>query len=219
MFWILFLAHLLGDYPFQPNWLVANKRHTWALLLHGAIHFMFVFVLVGQSRLQLLPQLLVLAVAHIIIDATKTSLSTKQSLSMQSSYLLDQAIHLVLLALTALWIEGSITPASDTNTWGWAVILSGYVFVTYAWGTTERLLTENLPQYNEEVIAQMSTRMIARAAFLTLALFLLQRPSSLALLAAINIPYLSGNYRRRALVTDLMVTLATVAIVLIGIGS
>jgi hypothetical protein len=218
MFWYLFLAHLLGDYPFQPSWLVVNKRHAWALLLHGAIQFLFMFVLVGQIRLQLLPQLLTLTIAHIIVDALKTTISTKGSLSTPSSYLLDQAIHLLLIALTAFWIEGSMPVGLSPQSWGWVVILAGYVFVTYTWATTERLLTENSPQYNLEVVSQARPRMIARAALFTLGLFLLQSQTSVAVLAVVNLPYLSGQYRRRALVTDLAVTVGTTITVLLAIG-
>jgi hypothetical protein len=218
MFWYLLLAHLLGDYPFQPYWLVVNKRHAWALLLHGAIHFMFMFALAGNVRLQILPQLIVLTIAHIIIDATKTTVSTKRSLSTQSSYLIDQAIHLILIALTAFWIERSLPANLSPQAWGWAVILTGYVFVTYGWATTERLLTENSSQYNEEVISQLWPRMIARAALFTLGLFLLQSQTSVAVLAAVNLPYLSGQYRRRALVTDLAVTVGTTITVLLALG-
>jgi hypothetical protein len=218
MFWYLLLAHLLGDYPFQPHWLVMQKRHTWALLLHGAIHFMFMFVLVGNIRLQLLPQLITLTLAHIIVDATKTTVSTKRSLSLQSSYLLDQAIHLILIALTAIWIERTLPADLNPQAWGWAVILTGYVFVTYGWATTERLLTEDSSQYNKEVISQLWPRMITRAALFTLGLFLLQSQTNVAVLAAANLPYLSGQYRRRALVTDLAVTVGTTITVLLAIG-
>jgi hypothetical protein len=218
MFWYLVLAHLLGDYPFQPDWLVANKRRTWALLLHGTIHFMFMFVLVGQVRLQLLPQLLTLTVAHVIVDAMKTRLSTRQSLTVASSYILDQAIHVVLISLTAYWIGISMPADLTSQTWGWAVILSGYVFVTYVWGTSERLLTDSLPRYKAEVIAQMWPRMISRAALFTLGLFLLSRQTNVTLLASLSLPYLSGVYRRRALVTDLIVTLATTVIVFLVMG-
>jgi hypothetical protein len=215
MFWYLFLAHLLGDYPFQPDWLVFRKHHTWALLLHGAIHFALMFLLVGSVRIQVLPQLLALTIAHIIVDATKTTLSTRRSLSMSTSYLLDQAIHLILIALTAVWIEVSLPGEGMLASPGWAVILSGYVFVTYAWGTTERLLTEDQTQYNVEVMAQMWSRMLVRAALFTLGLFLLQTQGGIAILAAVNIPYFSGQFRRRALVTDLVVTLGTILIVLL----
>jgi hypothetical protein len=204
MFWYLALAHLLGDYPFQPNWLVEQKRHAWALALHGAIHFMFMFVLVGQVRLQLLPQLLALTAAHIIVDATKTSLSQKQSLSMQASYVLDQAIHFVLIALTAYWIGLSLPTQLTSQTWGWAVVLAGYVF------------TETLPRYNDEVVAQQWPRMISRAALFTLGLFLLARQEGIVLLATVNLPYLSGQYRRRALFTDVLVTLVALAVVLLA---
>ncbi len=218
MFWYLILAHLLGDYPFQPDWLVLNKRQTWALLLHGAIHFMFMFVLAGRVRLQVIPQLLALTTAHIIVDATKTGISNRQSLSVSTSYLLDQAIHLVLITLTTLWINSSLPGLQEPTNWGWAAILAGYVFVTYAWGTSERLLTEGMPDYNAEVVTQMWSRMATRAAFFTLATYIGLRQVNIGILAAVSVPYFSGEFRRRALITDLLVSLGTTGIVLLALA-
>lgn len=218
MFWILFLAHLLGDYPFQPNWLVANKHRTWALLLHSAIHFLFMFVLVRQVRLLILPQLIYLTIAHMLTDAAKTTISSKGPLTVQSSYLLDQLIHIVLIWLTATWIETSIPAVIAVLSWEWMVIAAGYVFVTYVWMTTERLLTENSPQYNHEVITQVWPRMITRTVFFTIGLILFHSQVNAILLALVNIPYFSGKYRGRALLTDLAVAILTTIVVLIAIG-
>jgi hypothetical protein len=217
MFWYLYLAHLLGDYPFQPNWMVVNKRHAWALLLHGAIHFLFMFVLVGQARFQLLPQLLTLTTAHVILDALKYTGSEKRGLSVQSAYLIDQGIHIVLVLLTAFWIERSVAGQLVPSSWHWSVIATAYVFITYAWATTERLLTENSAQYNQEVVSQAGPRMIVRAVLLTLALYLVDRQVYLVFLAAVSLPYISGKYRRRALITDIAVTVLTTLFVLLVI--
>jgi hypothetical protein len=80
------------------------------------------------------------------------------------------------------------------------------------------LLTEQSSQYNKEVISQLWPRMITRAALFTLGLFLLQSQTNVAVLATANLPYLSGQYRRRALVTDLVVTVGTTITVLLAIG-
>jgi hypothetical protein len=218
MFWYLVLAHLLGDYPFQPDWLVKQKRHAWALLLHGAIHFLLMFAIVGQPRLRLLPQLLALTAAHIIVDATKSTISSRGSLSFGTSYVLDQVIHIVLIALTAFWIEADLSTGIGPQSWGWAVILAGYVFVTYTWANSERLLTTSTPQYNEEVIEQTWARMISRAALFTLAILLINGQSNVTILAAISLPYLSGKHRLRALITDLGITVLTAFIVYVAIG-
>ncbi len=50
MFWNLFLAHLLGDYPLQPMWLVRSKSQIWGLVLHGSIHLLTLLLLAGPFR-------------------------------------------------------------------------------------------------------------------------------------------------------------------------
>jgi hypothetical protein len=35
----LFFAHLIADFPLQPNWIVMNKNRLGILTLHVTIHF------------------------------------------------------------------------------------------------------------------------------------------------------------------------------------
>jgi hypothetical protein len=216
MFWLLFLAHLLGDYVFQPDWLVANKHRRWALALHATIHFLLMFILVGQARYFLLPQIAALTIAHVLIDAMKLYFASKRPDAGRSAYLIDQALHILFTAIIAYWIEGSLPSnlASEPSTW--PAIACGYILATYAWATTERLLSVNEKQYNHEVILQTWPRMISRAGLLTVWLVLAQSYSGITLLFVANLPYLSGKYRLRALLTDVAVTLVTAAIVLLA---
>lgn len=216
MFWILFLAHLLGDYVFQPNWLVANKHRRWGLTLHAAIHFLLMFTLVGKARFHLLPQLGALTLAHLVIDAMKLYFAQKRPATGRSAYFIDQAAHLILIAVTACWIERSVPANLTFEPSTWAAIACGYILVTGAWATTERLLTINEPQYNHEVIVQAWPRMISRAVMLTIWLILAQSTGGITLLFAANLPYLSGKYRLRALLTDVAVTLVVAVIVLLA---
>jgi hypothetical protein len=218
MFWILFLAHLLGDYVFQSNWLVANKHRRWGLALHAAIHFLLMFTLVGKARFHLLPQLVALTIAHMLIDSMKLNFTSNTPGAGIFAYIMDQALHILVIAITAYWIEGSLPPnlASEPSTW--PAIACGYILATYAWATTERLFSANDPQYNHEVILQTWPRMISRAGLLTVWLFLVESYSGITLLFVANIPYLSGKYRLRALLTDVTVTLVAAAIVLLAIA-
>lgn len=212
-FWLLFLAHLLGDYPLQPNWLVAKKRHPWALILHVATHFALMFVLIGPARTRLLPQLIILTVAHLVLDASKITISTRRPVSIGAAYVIDQAIHLVLIAGTALWIESVLSADMALQSSAWPAIACGYVFVTSAWSATERILTEHQPSYNHEVRTLAWPRNLTRAGLLTIWLFLAQTQYPIIPFLGVSLPYISGQFRKRALLTDLAVTLLAAVIV------
>jgi len=64
------IAHLLGDYFFQSDWMAINKtKRTWICIVHAAIYTMtfLVFMLIGQLPLSY-KALLSIGVSHFIID-------------------------------------------------------------------------------------------------------------------------------------------------------
>jgi hypothetical protein len=98
----LFLAHVLADFVFQTNWMVANKREPKALAAHGAVVLATAIAATGSLD----PGLLWLAALHIAIDALKA-----QSGKGLRLFLLDQAAHLLALAALAearpeVWAQG-----------------------------------------------------------------------------------------------------------------
>jgi hypothetical protein len=41
----LLLAHLIADFPLQPDWIIGKKgRNLLPLLLHGAVHYALVWI-------------------------------------------------------------------------------------------------------------------------------------------------------------------------------
>ena len=96
MFWNLFLAHLLGDYPLQPMWLVRSKSQMWGLVLHGSIHLLTLLLLVGSFRTEIWPQILTLAIFHFLVDVVKYRTTEGRPEWTVSSYFIDQAVHIHL---------------------------------------------------------------------------------------------------------------------------
>ena len=90
----LLLAHVLADFVFQTNWMVANKQRPTALALHGAIVLATAVAATGTVD----PGLLWLTALHIAIDAIKVR--ARQGLL---AFLIDQAAHLATIAALALW--------------------------------------------------------------------------------------------------------------------
>ena len=102
-FTALLFAHVLADFLFQTNAMVAHKRNPLILALHGAIVWASAVVALGSLH----PALLLLAIVHTAIDAAKVH-APWQGLA---PFLVDQALHLgtlfaLTLALPTLWANG-----------------------------------------------------------------------------------------------------------------
>lgn len=95
----LFLAHLLGDFLFQPHWLVKLKeKSTMGIVLHSLIHFMMliIFCFPGNSVMWLF--VISIAVIHGIIDRTKIALQNK-GMSFGIGFFGDQVLHFLIIIL------------------------------------------------------------------------------------------------------------------------
>lgn len=214
MFWHLFLAHLLGDYLFQPDWLVASKRHIGGLILHTAIHFAMMALLVGIIFEGVWCKLLLLALIHLGTDWAKIYLNETSEKDAALPYMIDQIIHIAILGFVALWIEGDLTVAFTPVKGVWPIHACGYIAVTYVWFITERKLYGKDKAYLNENERERWSRMITRAILLTVWLFVGEGLGFTSLLLPFHLPYLSGTYRKRALLTDVIVTLVTATVVI-----
>ncbi|AMH01530.1 hypothetical protein BSQ98_20235 [Serratia liquefaciens] len=138
--WLL-VVHLLADFPLQPrSWVEDKARHrarSRFLLLHALLHGVlaawvvagFALLHGGLSSGQVLTTLLVIAISHWLIDLLKVTLLTR--ISQAGGFLLDQGLHLTVIAL--LWL--SLTPNAHglLSTLGAAIAdwQAGLVVVTY----------------------------------------------------------------------------------------
>jgi hypothetical protein len=90
----LLFAHVLADFVFQSNWMVANKARPSGFAAHAAVVLATLLISLGQWH----PALAGLAALHMLIDLIKTRLPQRLA-----AFLADQALHLVSLAALALW--------------------------------------------------------------------------------------------------------------------
>lgn len=60
----ILLAHLVGDYVLQSDWMANEKTKSWWPAIAHGLTYTLPFLLITQS----IPALLVIAVTHIIID-------------------------------------------------------------------------------------------------------------------------------------------------------
>ena len=90
----LLFAHVLADFVFQTNWMVANKRRPEGLALHGLVVLATAVAATGAVDIGVLW----LTALHVAIDAIKAR--ARPGLT---AFLLDQAGHLATIAALALW--------------------------------------------------------------------------------------------------------------------
>lgn len=210
MFWNLLLAHFLADFPLQSSRMAANKSRPQVLALHVGTHLLVMLLVITPAWRELWAYCLLIAVVHFFIDYGKITLNQRLPDHGRLLYLVDQLLHYATLLAVTVWVgrtQGSPSLALDP---GVAVFATGYLLATYVWAISEKVLTDAQSPYQQELADGFWTRMLARALLLTGLLWLLYpgRPVAAWLAQGVAIPYLSGNYARRALLTDLLAALA-----------
>ncbi len=217
MFWNLFLAHLLGDYPLQPMWLVRSKSQMWGLVLHGSIHLLTLLLLVGSFRAEIWPQILALAIFHFFVDVVKYRTTEGRPEWTVSSYFIDQTVHILSIIVATAWINSIVPEAGAAFNTALLIYVSGYIVVTHVWFVTEKTITHAESEYNEEVQTTLWPRMISRATFLTVLLAV--GAFGIGIAAAVQLPYSRDTLWRRALITDLVVVVVGAVFIGLAISS
>lgn len=157
---LLVLGHVLGDFAFQTERMVAQK-HRWRVLLqHGAV----VTVVQGIVLVPLLTPrtaglVFGIGVSHVAIDAVKGRVGEARRQSV-SVFVGDQLLHLLVLLLVwmalppAAWTTSPVVSAVggvDPRTWSrmatGSVYLSAFVF---AWHGGNAIVRSLLPDWNAE---------------------------------------------------------------------
>jgi len=125
----LLLAHLLGDFIWQPNsWVThkeTKKHKSIYLYLHILLHGVLAAVLVGQ--ISFIPYAILIAVTHGIIDLMK--LNFQKVKTKRTWFVVDQIAHLLILIGVVLIYENK--PIIDfwvTNKF-W-ILITGFLLVT-----------------------------------------------------------------------------------------
>ena len=218
MFWTLLLAHLIADYPLQSSWMVRAKRTLGGLTLHVAIHIVVMLILVGPALPQVWLPLAAIALVHFALDAGKNVVMRWRPHWVVSSYLADQALHMITLWLASAWIAQHTPAATPLLKPNLAILLSGYLLATHIWFISERIFTHRDATYQQELNRFALVRMVTRGLLLTLFL-LAGRPASTstgsALALSLALPYVTGACCRRAALTDVLVALVAAGSILL----
>ncbi|KIQ17310.1 hypothetical protein RT99_19475 [Flavobacterium sp. MEB061] len=125
----LLLAHLLGDFIWQPNSWVADKetkKHkSIYLYFHILLHGILAAVLVWE--IAFIPYAILIAISHGIIDLIK--LNFQQNKTKRTWFIADQIAHiLVLIAIVLLYQNKTINFIwFDNQFW---ILITGFLFIT-----------------------------------------------------------------------------------------
>lgn len=102
---LMILAHILGDYYVQWDWLSEGKKtNGWILLLHIAIYTVVgiaVFAVIAPLYTNLFKWIIWFAFAHGAIDILKFLLFRKLQ-DNKWVYIVDQLLHIALIAVIAI---------------------------------------------------------------------------------------------------------------------
>lgn len=125
----LLLAHLLGDFIWQPNTWVADKevkKHkSIYLYLHILLHGILAALLAGE--IQFIPYAILIAVIHGVIDLIK--LNFQKSTTKRTWFVVDQMAHiLILIGIVFLYENKTIELLWFGNQF-W-ILITGLLFIT-----------------------------------------------------------------------------------------
>ena len=216
MIWYLFLAHLLGDFVFQTDWMVRNRDNLKVLSLHAGIHFALMFLLVGQLRWIIWPYLLLLALVHLGQDRLKNNITNKRPEWVQAAFIIDQTLHFAAIIALVLWVQRmtELTPLPEKPVW--VLVAITYLFITYVWFIIERIFNLSNAEYLQNLNTTKFSRMLIRVGLVSL--FVIIQTWTAAALAVLSNPYSQKNFRQQAILTDVCVSLSAIIFLFWALG-
>lgn len=184
-----------------------RKTNFWVLLLHVSIHFLLLLVILFPASSIIWPYLLALAAFHFVNDASKNWLKIHRPTWVAWPYLVDQFIHISSLVLFASWIYANTKGLLVALPLPVAILTAGLVLVTFFWEITEKVLGAGAGPFMKEKPAWRWKRLALRAGFY--AAILLSRQAILPYALALSpwLPYANSPAGKRALLTDVLVSL------------
>jgi hypothetical protein len=216
MIWNLFLAHFLGDFVFQTEWLVRNRYKFWVLSIHGGIHLLLMLVLIGDARTILWPYIVIISLAHMLQDRIKVIVNQRKPEWLASSFIIDQLLHYSVLIVMLRWVQGMALPYKPIEKSPVIISALVLVLVSFVWFISERILNFKNLEYVENINKTRYSRMVARAGIVSL--FIALRSWSVPALAfMVPNPYPESSYRRRAILVDLSVSILAIVFLLVVI--
>lgn len=203
----IYLAHLLTDFVFQTQELVARKRQRQfsAYWIHGLIHYFSAILIVGffitgsilSARVHSV--VLALVLVHLLIDLAKIELTNRVWLNDGPlAYLSDQTLHLVTVIVAAAFLTPATSAGAAMDLLRGARNLPGkfmavpviYIAVVFGGGYLIRFLTRSLAENAKSHSPEKASAQLQNAGlyigwlerFLVVTAILLQSPAMVGLI-------------------------------------
>lgn len=144
----LLIAHLLGDFIFQTELVVKDKkRNTWKsfwLYFHCILYAVFVYIAIGKwdHFYFIIP---IVCLTHIMIDGFRSGLVDSPLL-----FIIDQFLHIVVIGLLfGFYSQNAVDIFADIANKIWTspkilAVIGGFILVTLPFGRFTGYLTKNL---------------------------------------------------------------------------
>lgn len=217
MFWKLLLAHLIGDFLLQTDWMVQNRDKFWVLSLHSSTHMVLMFLLIGDSRSGVWPLIVLLSVIHLGQDALKILLVRINPERSGAAFIFDQVLHLFIIWAFIKGFQMEVGSILMDPHPAWVMVAISYLLVTYVWFITERTVYSAHGDYVQFVNHTKYSRMFIRAGLVST--FLLIRTwVSPGLAILLPNPYTSSEHRQRAMLTDSAVSIVVMVFLFWALG-
>ena len=218
LFWYLGLAHWLADFPLQSDWMAQHKANPWVLLLHVLIHFVASLAVLFPAAGLTWPYLLALAGTHFAIDALKNWLNVHRPAWGAWSYLGDQLVHMLSLAVVAVWIGMGIREVPAAFPVWAAIIASGLLWITFVWAITERVLWRRSRSAPKDGVVRPWQRLVFRIGLYAAVLLTRQALIPAAYVLPLGLSYSATAGGKRAFWTDAAVSLVASGIVSLALS-
>jgi len=118
LFCRLLLAHIIADFPLQTNQIFKVKTNTeWGVLIHTLIVLIFsiLFTFPYLENPKVIIILLIIFLSHTVIDKLKLEHSKKTKNQSIRILLLDQALHITIIAVLTFNFTESYLLSSPFN--------------------------------------------------------------------------------------------------------
>ncbi|WP_228236114.1 DUF3307 domain-containing protein [Allomuricauda sp. M10] len=143
----LLLAHFVGDFVLQPTkWVddkLQKKGRSKYLYFHVGVHLLLLLLFL---QFQHLGAIAVIVVLHYVIDLGKLTFTNPKNY--RWLFVVDQVLHLLVLAVVLYWIEPYQIPFADLFQEKNLLLVTFLVFVTFVSGIVMRML---LAPYIDEI--------------------------------------------------------------------
>jgi len=118
LFYRLILAHIIADFPLQTKQIFNIKMNTeWGVILHTTIVLIFsiLFTFPYLENTKVIAVLLIIFLSHTVIDKLKLKYSKRTSNQSLKLFLIDQILHISIIALLTFSFTEKVLLTSPFN--------------------------------------------------------------------------------------------------------